>query len=123
MVDEAVSFADLKGVLSDFLARFFEKPLKVRFRPSFFPFTEPSAEVDIECVICGGSGCRVCKHSGWLEVLGCGMVHPEVFRHVGIDSERFTGFALAGVSARDAALRRERPAALLRKRSALSAAV
>ncbi len=93
MVDEAVSFADLKGVLSGFLARFFEKPLKVRFRPSFFPFTEPSAEVDIECVICGGGGCRVCKHSGWLEVLGCGMVHPEVFRHVGIDSERFTGFA------------------------------
>lgn len=93
MVDENVSFADLKGLLADFLVQFFEKPLKVRFRPSFFPFTEPSAEADIECVICGGSGCRVCKHSGWLEVLGCGMVHPEVFRHVGIDSERYTGFA------------------------------
>ncbi len=93
MVDENVSFADLKGLLSDFLERFFEKSLRVRFRPSFFPFTEPSAEADIECVICGGGGCRVCKHTGWLEVLGCGMVHPEVFRHVGIDSERYTGFA------------------------------
>ncbi len=93
MVDDHVGFADLKGVLSDFLEQFFEKPLKVRFRPSFFPFTEPSAEADIECVICGGGGCRVCKGSGWLEVLGCGMVHPEVFRHVGIDSERWTGFA------------------------------
>jgi len=93
MVDTSVGFADLKGVLSDFLAQFFEKSLRVRFRPSFFPFTEPSAEADIECVICGGSGCRVCKGTGWLEVLGCGMVHPEVFRHVGIDSERWTGFA------------------------------
>jgi phenylalanyl-tRNA synthetase alpha chain len=93
MVDEAVSFADLKGVLSDFLVQFFEKPLKVRFRPSYFPFTEPSAEVDISCVICGAKGCRVCKNTGWLEVLGCGMVHPEVFRHVGIDSERWSGFA------------------------------
>ena len=93
MVDEAVSFADLKGLLAEFLTQFFEKPLKVRFRPSFFPFTEPSAEADIECVICGGGGCRVCKGSGWLEVLGCGMVHPEVFRHVGIDGERYTGFA------------------------------
>jgi len=93
MVDESVSFADLKGLLADFLEQFFEKSLKVRFRPSFFPFTEPSAEADIECVICGGSGCRVCKNTGWLEVLGCGMVHPEVFRHVNIDSERFLGFA------------------------------
>ena len=94
MVDSAVSFADLKGVLSDFLVQFFEqKSLKVRFRPSYFPFTEPSAEVDISCVICGARGCRVCKNSGWLEILGCGMVHPEVFRHVGIDSERWTGFA------------------------------
>jgi phenylalanyl-tRNA synthetase alpha chain len=93
MVDEAVSFADLKGLLAEFLNQFFERPLKVRFRPSFFPFTEPSAEADIECVICGGGGCRVCKGSGWLEVLGCGMVHPEVFRHVAIDSERYTGFA------------------------------
>jgi phenylalanyl-tRNA synthetase alpha chain len=93
MVDETVSFADLKGLLAEFLTQFFEKPLKVRFRPSFFPFTEPSAEADIECVICGGDGCRVCKGTGWLEVLGCGMVHPDVFRHVGIDSERYTGFA------------------------------
>jgi phenylalanyl-tRNA synthetase alpha chain len=93
MVDEAVSFADLKGLLAEFLKQFFEKQLKVRFRPSFFPFTEPSAEADIECVICGGGGCRVCKNTGWIEVLGCGMVHPEVFRHVGIDSERYTGFA------------------------------
>jgi phenylalanyl-tRNA synthetase alpha chain len=93
MVDEAVSFADLKGLLSEFLVQFFEKPLKVRFRPSYFPFTEPSAEVDISCVICGAKGCRVCKNTGWLEVLGCGMVHPEVFRHVGIDGERWTGFA------------------------------
>ncbi len=93
MVDESVSFADLKGVVGEFLERFFERTLKLRFRPSFFPFTEPSAEVDIECVICGGGGCRVCKQSGWLEVLGCGMVHPQVLRHVGIDSECYTGFA------------------------------
>jgi len=93
MVDETVSFADLKGVLIDFLERFFEQPLKVRFRPSFFPFTEPSAEADIECVICGGGGCRVCKQTGWLEVLGCGMVHPVVLGHGGIDAERYQGFA------------------------------
>jgi phenylalanyl-tRNA synthetase alpha chain len=93
MVDEHVTFADLKGILHAFLQTFFEKDLKVRFRPSYFPFTEPSAEVDMECVICGGSGCRVCKDSGWLEVLGCGMIHPEVFRHVGIDGERYTGYA------------------------------
>ena len=93
LVDEQVSFADLKGVLYDFLQNFFERELKLRFRPSYFPFTEPSAEVDIECVMCSGSGCRVCGNSGWLEVLGCGMVHPEVFRHVGIDSERYTGYA------------------------------
>ncbi len=93
-VDETVSFADLKGVLADFMANFFERDnLPVRFRPSFFPFTEPSAEMDIGCVICGGSGCRVCSHTGWLEVLGCGMVHPNVFGHVGIDTERWQGFA------------------------------
>jgi phenylalanyl-tRNA synthetase alpha chain len=92
-VDEGVSFADLKGILDDFLRRFFEQELKVRFRPSYFPFTEPSAEADIECVMCGGDGCRVCSHTGWLEVLGCGMVHPNVFGHVGIDSERYSGFA------------------------------
>ncbi|MDX1593382.1 MAG: phenylalanine--tRNA ligase subunit alpha [Gammaproteobacteria bacterium] len=94
LVDEAISFADLKGILNDFLRNFFERDdLAVRFRPSYFPFTEPSAEVDIQCVICSGSGCRTCGQSGWLEILGSGMIHPEVFRHVGIDSERFTGFA------------------------------
>ena len=93
LVDERVSFADLKGVLYDFLTRFFERDLRVRFRPSYFPFTEPSAEVDIECVMCGGEGCRVCSNTGWLEVLGCGMIHPEVFRYVGIDSEKYTGYA------------------------------
>ncbi len=93
MVDERVTFADLKGVLGAFLESFFETQLKLRFRPSYFPFTEPSAEVDISCVICGQKGCRVCKNTGWLEVLGCGMVHPEVFRHVSVDSERWTGFA------------------------------
>lgn len=93
MVDENVSFADLKGLLVDFLQKFFEKDLALRYRPSYFPFTEPSAEVDIECVMCGGEGCRVCSHTGWLEVLGCGMVHPNVLKHVGIDSEKYTGFA------------------------------
>ncbi|MEE9357817.1 phenylalanine--tRNA ligase subunit alpha [Candidatus Vondammii sp. HM_W22] len=93
LVDEDISFADLKGVIYDFLQNFFERDLKVRFRPSYFPFTEPSAEADIECVMCNGDGCRVCGHTGWLEVLGCGMVHPEVFRHVGIDSEKYTGYA------------------------------
>ncbi len=93
LVDDNVSFADLKGVIYDFLSNFFERELQVRFRPSYFPFTEPSAEVDIECVMCSGKGCRVCSHTGWLEVLGCGMIHPEVFRHVGIDSEAFSGYA------------------------------
>jgi phenylalanyl-tRNA synthetase alpha chain len=93
LVDEQVSFADLKGVLYDFLTNFFERDLKLRFRPSYFPFTEPSAEVDIACVMCGGAGCRVCKQTGWLEVLGCGMVYPEVFRHVGIDPDRYLGYA------------------------------
>ena len=93
-VDENVSFADLKGVLADFMRNFFEREdLPVRFRPSFFPFTEPSAEMDIGCVMCGGEGCRVCSHTGWLEVLGCGMVHPNVFTHVEIDTERYLGFA------------------------------
>ncbi|MBC7945087.1 MAG: phenylalanine--tRNA ligase subunit alpha [Burkholderiales bacterium] len=93
-IDEHVSFADLKGVVSDFLQRFFEREaLQVRFRPSFFPFTEPSAETDMGCVFCNGDGCRVCGNSGWLEVGGCGMVHPNVLAHVGIDSERYLGFA------------------------------
>jgi len=93
MVDTDISFAHLKGVLVSFLEQFFEAHLSVRLRPSYFPFTEPSAEVDISCVKCGGKGCRVCKQTGWIEILGCGMVHPEVFRHVGIDSEKYTGFA------------------------------
>lgn len=93
MVGENISFADLKGILTQFLQAFFEKPVPIRFRPSYFPFTEPSAEVDIGCLNCNGQGCRICKNSGWLEVLGCGMVHPNVFRCVGIDSERYTGWA------------------------------
>lgn len=94
VVDENVSFANLRGLLFEFLRAFFERAdLDVRFRPSYFPFTEPSAEVDIQCVICSGSGCRVCKQSGWIEILGCGMVHPRVFENVGIDNERYTGLA------------------------------
>ncbi|MGM8848978.1 phenylalanine--tRNA ligase subunit alpha [Salinicola sp. MH3R3-1] len=106
LVDEGVSFADLKGTIADFLQAFFERDdLNVRFRPSYFPFTEPSAEVDIQCVMCQGNGCRVCSHSGWLEVMGCGMVHPEVFRHSGIDAERYTGFAFGMGAERLAMLR------------------
>lgn len=93
MVDTKVSFADLKGILTTFTNQLFGQKTGVRLRPSFFPFTEPSAEVDIACVICGGKGCRVCKQSGWLEILGAGMVDPEVFKHVGYDSEQITGFA------------------------------
>jgi len=92
-VDENVSFADLKGVLITFLRAFFETDLNIRLRPSYFPFTEPSAEVDISCVFCNAKGCRICKKTGWLEVLGCGMVHPEVYKNVGIDGEKFTGYA------------------------------
>jgi len=94
LVDEQSSFADLKGVVIDFLHVFFEnEELQVRFRPSYFPFTEPSAEVDIQCVNCGGEGCRVCSQTGWLEVMGCGMVHPRVLEYSNIDSERYSGFA------------------------------
>jgi len=93
LVDENVTFANLKGVLIEFLQSFFERELPVRFRPSYFPFTEPSAEVDIGCVFCDSKGCRVCKETGWLEVLGSGMVHPEVLRYGRIDPERYTGFA------------------------------
>jgi phenylalanyl-tRNA synthetase alpha chain len=93
VVDEGVSFAHLKSVLHHFVERFFERGLGIRFRPSYFPFTEPSAEVDIECVFCGGRGCRVCKNTGWLEIAGCGMVHPNVLRNVSIDPERYTGYA------------------------------
>ncbi|WP_027966794.1 phenylalanine--tRNA ligase subunit alpha [Halomonas halocynthiae] len=106
LVDENVSFADLKGTVEDFLQAFFERDdLSVRFRPSYFPFTEPSAEVDIQCVMCAGEGCRVCSHTGWIEVLGCGMVHPAVFNHVGIDTERYTGFAFGMGAERLAMLR------------------
>ncbi len=93
MVDENITFGDLKGVLTHFLHRLFGEKTPIRFRPSFFPFTEPSAEVDIGCVICGGSGCRVCGSTGWLEILGCGMIHPEVLRHVNYDTETYRGFA------------------------------
>jgi phenylalanyl-tRNA synthetase alpha chain len=94
IVDKDANFAQLKGLLIDFLRAYFEKEdLKVRFRPSYFPFTEPSAEADIECVICAGEGCRVCKKTGWLEVLGCGVVHPNVLKLVDIDSEEYTGLA------------------------------
>ena len=93
VVDEGISFADLKGTLTEFLMKFFEKELAVRFRPSYFPFTEPSAEVDVQCVNCNGKGCRVCRNTGWLEVLGSGMVHPNVLNMSGIDTEKYSGFA------------------------------
>ncbi len=92
-IDADITFADLKGILIHFVEEFFEKSLGVRFRSSYFPFTEPSAELDIACVFCGGDGCRVCKQTGWIEVLGCGMVHPEVLRQGGIDSVNYSGYA------------------------------
>jgi phenylalanyl-tRNA synthetase alpha chain len=93
LVDENVSFGDLKGVLTTFVHQMFDPETSLRFRPSFFPFTEPSAEVDIRCVMCKGKGCRVCSHTGWLEVIGAGMVHPAVFENVGYDITCYTGFA------------------------------
>jgi phenylalanyl-tRNA synthetase alpha chain len=93
VVDRDISFADLKGTVDQFLKAFFEVDVPVRFRPSYFPFTEPSAEVDIQCTQCRGKGCRICKNTGWLEVMGCGMVHPEVFKASGVDTETYTGFA------------------------------
>lgn len=93
LVDRKVTFGDLKGILTTFINEFFGQGIAVRFRPSFFPFTEPSAEVDIQCVICGGEGCRVCSHSGWLEILGSGMIDPEVFKSVNYDPEVYSGFA------------------------------
>ncbi len=93
VVDENITFGDLKGVLEAFLHRLYGPDKALRFRPSFFPFTEPSAEVDIQCVFCDGAGCRTCSHSGWLEILGSGMVHPKVFEAVGYDPEKYTGFA------------------------------
>ena len=94
LVDEGVSMAHLRGVLTDFMQRFFEQDdLRTRFRPSYFPFVEPGAEMDISCIFCHGSGCRVCKQTGWLEVLGCGMVHPNVLKACRIDPERYSGWA------------------------------
>ena len=93
LVDRHVSFADLKGTLTAFIHQMFDDQTTLRFRPSFFPFTEPSAEVDIRCVICRGKGCRVCSQTGWLEILGSGMVHPAVFENIGYDTSRYTGFA------------------------------
>ena len=93
VVDRGISFADLKGTVIEFLQRFFEADLAVRFRPSYFPFTEPSAEVDVQCVHCMGDGCRVCSSTGWIEVMGCGLVHPNVLEMSGIDSEEYSGFA------------------------------
>ena len=93
VIDEHITFADLKGTLESFLRYMYGDDTKVRFRTSFFPFTEPSAEVDISCVMCGGEGCRVCSHTGWLEILGCSMVHPDVLRINGYDPEKVKGFA------------------------------
>jgi phenylalanyl-tRNA synthetase alpha chain len=93
VLDEDVSLANLKGVLAGFAEQFFEKPRGLRFRASYFPFTEPSAEVDIQCVLCDGAGCRICKQTGWLEILGCGMVHPNVLTACGIDATRWQGYA------------------------------
>src|SRR5206468_3037220 len=92
VVDEGVGFADLKGTLLYFIHRFFGPSVGMRLRPSFFPFTEPSAEVDIECIFCKGGGCKTCKGSGFMEIMGCGMVDPEVYKNVGYDGERYTGF-------------------------------
>jgi phenylalanyl-tRNA synthetase alpha chain len=93
VIDEDISFANLKSILRSFVSEFFEKPLEIRLRPSYFPFTEPSAEVDCQCAFCEGKGCRVCKQTGWLEVLGCGVVHPNVLRNCGLDPERWSGYA------------------------------
>jgi len=104
-VDEGITMADLKGTLLYFVRRFFGPGIGLRLRPSFFPFTEPSAEVDIECFFCKRAGCRTCKGSGYIEILGCGMVDPEVFRHVGYDSEKYQGFAFGAGIERMAMLR------------------
>ncbi|MEI7696354.1 MAG: hypothetical protein WCI64_12025, partial [Chlorobium sp.] len=92
-IDKKVSFADLKATIYSFAKQMFGTDVKLRFRPSFFPFTEPSAEVDVTCYLCGGKGCKVCKKSGWLEIMGCGMVHPNVMRNCGIDPEEWSGYA------------------------------
>jgi phenylalanyl-tRNA synthetase alpha chain len=104
-VDEGITFVDLKATLAEFARGLFGPAARVRFRPSYFPFTEPSAEVDVSCMICGGEGCSACKGTGWLEIMGAGMVHPAVFEHVGYDPERYTGFAFGMGPARIAMLR------------------
>ena len=104
-IDKNVSFADLKATIYSFARQMFGSDVKLRFRPSFFPFTEPSAEVDVTCYLCGGKGCRVCKKSGWLEIMGCGMVHPNVMRNCGIDPEEWTGYAFGMGVDRTALLR------------------
>jgi phenylalanyl-tRNA synthetase alpha chain len=93
LVDEGVTMADLKGALVAFCRAFFGEDVKLKWRPSFFPFTEPSAEVDVSCILCNGEGCQLCKYSGWLEILGCGMIHPNVLEKAGHDSEKYTGYA------------------------------
>jgi len=105
VVDEGITFGDLKGTLEHFVREMFGPDRKVRLRPHFFPFTEPSAEVDVSCGLCGGNGCRSCGGEGWLEILGCGMVDPNVFGHVGIDPERYTGFAFGMGAERIAGLK------------------
>ena len=107
MLDEGVTFVHLKGIIEAFLEAFFEQSVKTRFRSSYFPFTEPSAEVDIGCVKCKGQGCRVCKQTGWLEILGCGMVHPKVLSYVKVDEQKYTGFAFGMGVERLAMLRYE----------------
>ncbi len=104
-IDEGISFVDLKGTLLHFARQFFSADTQVRFRPSFFPFTEPSAEMDVSCFLCKGSGCAACKGTGWMEILGCGMVHPRVLEHCGVDAERYTGFAFGMGPQRIAMLR------------------
>ena len=106
-VDEGLRFSDLKGVLLHYIQRFFGKKLEIRFRPSYFQFVEPGAEIDMQCSFCGGTGCRICKGTGWVEIGGCGMVDPDVFAHVKIDSERFTGFAFGMGLERMAMLRHD----------------
>jgi phenylalanyl-tRNA synthetase alpha chain len=104
VVDEGISLADLKGTLNAFAAQFFDGKVQTRFRPSFFPYTEPSAEMDVECLECHGKGCGLCKQSGWIEILGCGMVHPVLFENVGYDPDKYSGFAF-GIGVERLALR------------------
>jgi phenylalanyl-tRNA synthetase alpha chain len=108
-VDEGISFVDFRATIDEFVRRFFGRATRTRFRPSYFPFTEPSAEVDVSCQICGGSGCSACKGTGWMEIMGAGMVHPRVFANVGYDPERYTGFAFGMGPARITMLRHRIP--------------